>query len=91
MAHGLYDWIKLGSDVIKNNWPQLILLCGMLGSFGTNASQYFTNVDHEAEQKAKDEQIAAIANHYAATTPKTVKSSCGNCSILLNSHIKELH
>lgn len=86
-----YDKIKILSEVLKNNWPLVLICFGGLSSLATNATQFATNSDHEAEAKAAQEQIATIANHYAATTPKIVKSSCGDCSILLNSHIKELH
>lgn len=89
-----YDKLKILSEVLKNNWPMIILACTALSSMMTNASQYMTNSDHEIEKKASQEQIAAIANHYAATTtPKIVvqKSPCGDCSILLNDHIRRLH
>lgn len=87
-----YDKLKILSEVIKNNWPLVLICFTGLSSLATNAAQMVTNQDLEIEQKASQEQIATIANHYT-TTPKIAvqKPNCGNCSILLNSHIKELH
>lgn len=90
MAKELYDWVKLALD---NKWLVIMCFTG-LGSMVTNAAQLVTNQDLEEEQKASQEQIAMIANHYAATTtPKIVvqKSSCGNCNFFIKQHEGEFH
>jgi len=94
MSKDSYDKLKIVSEVLKNNWPILVIAFTALSSMATNASQYMTNTDHEAEQQASQEQIAMIANHYAVTTtPKIVvqKSSCGNCGLFIKRHEGEFH
>lgn len=88
MAKEFFDWVKLALD---NKWLVIMCFTGF-SSVVTNAAQLMTNQDLEVETKASQEQIAMIANHYAATTtPKIVvqKSSCGNCFIRIKRYVDE--
>jgi len=87
-----WDKFKITSEALKSNWPLVLICFTGFSSLVTNAAQMVTNQDLEIEQTASQEQIATIANHYVATTtPKIVKSSCGNCKVLINSHEGKYH
>ena len=77
-----WDKLKIMSDVIKNNWPLIIIGLTALSSLSTNAIQYFTKAGVEQELVATQNQVTAVASHFTATTtPKIVvrESPCGNC------------
>ena len=93
MAKEFYDWVKLALD---NKW--LVMLCFTgVSSLLTNANQYMTNSDLETQKiKAVHEVTKGFQSvmeeiELERKPIKVVKSSCGECSILLKSHIKEYH
>lgn len=71
MAKDIYDKLKIISDILKNNWPLVLMGITAITSASGNIMQYFEN-DEILEQK--DEQIAAIANYY---NPEVVKQPDG--------------
>lgn len=84
MAKDFYDKIKIWSEVLKNNWPMLILAFSALSSLSTNAAQYFAKVEVERDLANSQDQVAAVANHLTAikipkAAPKIVIPSCGDC------------
>ncbi len=89
MKKDRYDKLKIFSEVLRNNWPLLVLAFTALSSLATNASQYTNN---EAEQMALHKQIQNIAAHYASTPKeKTIIRKCGNCSKSMRDHLEEFH
>lgn len=83
-----FQWVKL---FIEN--PKVII--GIyLFLVSTSGFNFWNTSEAEAEAKASQEQIAVIADHYAATTtPKIVvqKSSCGACMLEIRKLRKEYH
>jgi len=90
-----WDKLKIASEALRNNWPQLLLICTLASSGIGNASQYFTIQDKEQEKITAVREVATAFQAVIAEPEKAVEkvrnSGCGSCSILLNSHIKELH
>ena len=92
MTKDKWDKLKITSEMLKNNWPVIVLAFTALSSGVTNAMQYYTNTDLVAEDKAKSEQIAQIANHYAQPVKierKIYKTDCGVCQ-QLKSRVEKL-
>lgn len=87
MAKDFYDKLKIWSEVLKNNWPMIVLAFTALGSLGTNLNQYFGIQDKEVEIQQAHKQIENIANYYAKKPTKPVK--CPDCG--LKEHIKNHH
>ena len=80
MAKDFYDKIKILSEILKNNWPVLVLLFTALSSMSTNAVQYFAKAEVEQDLINSQDQVTAVANHLTAkATPKIVVPSCGGC------------
>lgn len=85
-----YDKIKILSEVIKNNWPQFLLVGTLLSSAGFNVNQYFGVQEKETEIEETRKQIARIADHYAAPKTVKIKTIC-NCNKLWERHMREDH
>jgi hypothetical protein len=68
MAKDIWDKFKIISDILKNNWPMIVLAFTTLGSAYGNMSQYF---EKDEIVEAKNKQIKAIAEYY--NPPKPVK------------------
>ena len=75
MAKDFYDKLKISSEVLKNNWPLVLMFITAVSSGMGNIGQYFTMQEAEEENV---NQIAAIVEHLTAT-PKIVQSPCGDC------------
>ncbi len=89
-----YDKIKILSEVLKNNWPILVLAFTALSSMATNAAQFMNNADLEAEKiKAVREVAIGFQTAMIEIEPKKVvkKSTCGQCKNLIKSHEGEYH
>ena len=82
-----FDWTKL----VVSNKLLLAMLLTSIGSVGTNIGQLFGSYEKDVEIKATHEQIAEIANHYAAPKTVTVKSNCNKCMKAVKQLREEFH
>lgn len=89
MGKDAYDKLKILSDVLKNNWPQLLLICSLLGSSVGNIGQYFTIQDKEQEKNEAVREVATAFQTVTMEDPKPIVSNCNNCEQLLRTHIKD--
>lgn len=91
MAKELFDWIKLALD---NKWLVILLFTG-LSSAATNAVQFNTNLNKEAEkQQAIREVATGFQQVMVEIEPKekiVYKSNCGTCQVLMDKHLKRFH
>ena len=74
MTKDRWDKFKISSDALKANWPILLLALTALSSGITNASQYITNSDQEAE---KNEAIREVAIGFQNAITEPVKPIAG--------------
>ena len=85
-----WDKFKISSDALKANWPIILVALTALSSGITNASQYITNLDQEAEKNDAIREVAiGFQNAITAKPVKEVKS-CNSFAWYLINHIKEL-
>jgi len=94
MAKDTYDKLKILSEVLKNNWPLILMCLTALGSGITNMNQYFVGQNYEAEKnKAIHDVTIGFQNAMIEIEPKEiiVKSTCSPCGSYLNQHLKEYH
>ena len=74
-----WDKLKITSDVLKNNWPLVLMAITALSSLSTNAAQYFSGVEKEAEVLAAQQQVTEVANHLTQTKIIIKESGCTEC------------
>lgn len=86
-----YDKLKILSDILKNNWPMILMGLTALSSGLTNLNQYFIGEEDDLIKNAMAEQITILAKPYVKPKEITVKSTCNPCGSYLNNHIKEYH
>lgn len=82
-----FDWIKL----VLDRWAVIVPVCLFLASATGLSFSIADNADKQAEIKASQEQIAEIANHYAAPKTVTVESNCNQCMNEIKKLREEFH
>ena len=87
-----FTWIKSLPDMIKSYVMLIPWLLTGLGAV-TGGYQYFDKQDViEKSAIEKNTAVREVATAFQSMTVEPEpKPNCSNCSILLNSHIKEQH
>lgn len=85
-----YDKLKIWSEVLRNNWPIVLLLCGALGSVATNVGQLFGYQEIEEELVQTQNQVTEVAKHFTKTKV-IIKDNCSNCESLYFKHKEDDH
>lgn len=78
MAKDFYDKLKILSEVLKNNWPLVLMGLTAISSLSANAAQFFGIQEKEQELKDTQQQVAAVAN-YVTKTVIVKKDGCYEC------------
>lgn len=84
-----YDKLKIWSEVLKNNWPQILLIGTLLSSGMGNIGQYFAIQDKEQEKNKAVREVATAFQTVMIEEKPIEKTNCGNCESTLKNHIKQ--
>jgi len=89
MAKDRWDKFKISSDALKANWPIILVALTALSSGITNASQYITNSDQEAEKNEAVRQVAIGFQNAIMEPAKPIIGNKCNCNAIFNGLIKK--